>query len=254
MSNFLSMQKRYQGGSRPEQVCGVAFTLIELLTVIAIIAVLASLLMTALVSAKKKSRTAVCTVNLHQISLALNMYLDDEGKHPSVDVLAASKYLPSRKSWLCPEDKTANWGRLVALFSSGIITFGSGNSPPPTGAPSGGVEPAPYSYLLYPLDWDEDSWKRLMRAGSSAGVSACQLHGLGKQENPNVHNYSGLLIRGQRDGAVVRRQFFWPSSQPVIGTPGSGVAASSTGAGTSDFSSLLPIYLDDIGLWGQSSP
>src|SRR5882724_7397506 len=85
--------------------CPSAFTLIELLTVIAIIAVLASLLMTSVVSAKKKSRAAVCTFNLHQIGLALNMYLDDEGKHPSVDLLATSKYLPSGQSWLCPEDR-----------------------------------------------------------------------------------------------------------------------------------------------------
>ena len=55
-----------------------AFSLVELLTVIAIIAVLASLLMTAVVSANKKSRTMVSTFNLRQISLALNLYLDDD--------------------------------------------------------------------------------------------------------------------------------------------------------------------------------
>ena len=59
-----------------------AFSLVELLTVIAIVAVLASLFMTGIVSAKKKSRAVVSTFNLRQISLALNMYLDDFGKRP----------------------------------------------------------------------------------------------------------------------------------------------------------------------------
>jgi len=106
-----------------------AFTLVELLTVIAIIAVLASLLMTAVASAKKKSRTAVCTFNLHQISLALDMYLDDFGKRPpSVDDLISGKYLPASRSLLCPEDKTGNWGRLV---QTGNLIF--------VGAPVGGT-------------------------------------------------------------------------------------------------------------------
>jgi type II secretory pathway pseudopilin PulG len=216
--------------------------LIELLTVIAIIAVLASLLMTTLVSAKKKSRATICTFNLHQIGLALNMYLDDEGKHPSVDVLATSKYLPSRQSWLCPEDRTGNWGRLVAATSGSFVNLG-----PPSTVP-GSVEPSPYSYLLFPLSWDEDTWKRLMRAGGIAGVSACQLHGLGKQDNPDVRNYSGLLLRGQRDGAVVRRQFFWPSSQIAVNNPGGTAAATGTDTLTPwGGVSLLPLYLDDPG-------
>ena len=249
MKTLSSLEKGYLRNAECKSALRrEAFTLIELLTVIAIVAVLASLLMTALVSAKKKSRSAVCTVNLHQISLALNMYLDDEGKHPSVDLLAASKYLESRKSWLCPEDQTGNWGRLVALASTFSATLGATFPPLP-----GAVEPVSYSYLLYPFDWDEDTWKRLMRAGGSAGVSACQLHGLGTQVNPNVHNYSGLLIRGQRDGAVVRRQFFWPST-PRADFPGSGVAATANGPAIFDNSSLLPLYLDDVGLWSQNSP
>jgi prepilin-type N-terminal cleavage/methylation domain-containing protein len=219
-----------------------AFTLIELLTVIAIIAVLASLLLTSLHSASKKSRTTVCTFNLHQISLAVNMYMDDEGKHPPVDVLAASKYLPTHASLLCPEDKTGNWGGLVA---------GVPLSPAP--------EDVNYSYLMHPLNWDEDTWKRLMRAGSSAGIAACQLHGLGHQNPPDLRNYSGLLLRGQRDGAVVRRQYFWPALQnqpgdaPITTGP-SGLFNGATTASTYDLSALLPIYLDDTNAWPQTNP
>src|SRR5437867_643061 len=109
----VSVQRRKQLAAQPP-LRRSWFTLIELLTVMAIIAVLATLLMTALASAKKKSRQAYCTSNLHQISLALNMYLDDfEKRPPSFEELVATKNLTYPEVFLCPEDKTRNWGGLV---------------------------------------------------------------------------------------------------------------------------------------------
>lgn len=54
-----------------------AFTLIELLIVIAIIAVLVALLMPAFVSARHQSRASVCVANLRQLASATLMYLND---------------------------------------------------------------------------------------------------------------------------------------------------------------------------------
>ena len=54
-----------------------AFTLIELLVVIAIIAILAALVLPVLAQAKERGRRAKCMSNLHQISLATFMYVDD---------------------------------------------------------------------------------------------------------------------------------------------------------------------------------
>ena len=54
-----------------------AFTLVELLVVITIVATLAALLLPALKSAKDRSKTVVCANNSRQIGAALNSFLGD---------------------------------------------------------------------------------------------------------------------------------------------------------------------------------
>jgi prepilin-type N-terminal cleavage/methylation domain-containing protein/prepilin-type processing-associated H-X9-DG protein len=56
-----------------------AFTLIELLVVIAIIAILMAILMPALQRAREGGKRAACLSNLKQITLAWNMYADENG-------------------------------------------------------------------------------------------------------------------------------------------------------------------------------
>ncbi|MGP8238000.1 MAG: prepilin-type N-terminal cleavage/methylation domain-containing protein [Limisphaerales bacterium] len=59
-----------------------AFTLIELLVVIAIIAILAALLLPAFAASKAQARSTVCKNHLHEMGVAVRMYVDDTGAYP----------------------------------------------------------------------------------------------------------------------------------------------------------------------------
>lgn len=58
-----------------------AFTLIELLVVIAIIAVLVAILFPVIVEAKKTAKQMVCLTQMHEIGLAIHLYLSDNDEY-----------------------------------------------------------------------------------------------------------------------------------------------------------------------------
>ncbi len=58
------------------------FTLIELLVVIAVIAILAAMLLPALSRSKAQALSIKCKNNLHEMSLAFRMYVDDTKAYP----------------------------------------------------------------------------------------------------------------------------------------------------------------------------
>jgi len=59
-----------------------AFTLIELLIIIAMIAILAAMLLPALSRARSAADSAVCRSNLRQLTLGLHMYVEQEKAYP----------------------------------------------------------------------------------------------------------------------------------------------------------------------------
>ncbi len=59
-----------------------AFTLVELLVVVAIIALLMAILLPALSMAREQAIRATCGSNLHQWGIALNIYAHDDGRYP----------------------------------------------------------------------------------------------------------------------------------------------------------------------------
>ena len=77
------------------------FTLIELMIVIAIIAILAAILVPNFLRARARSELTVCTSNLKNIASGIEMYsTDNSGRYPSSLSLVAPRYI--KKIPFCP--------------------------------------------------------------------------------------------------------------------------------------------------------
>ncbi len=66
------------------------FTLIEMMIVVAIIAILASILVPNFVRARAQAQTAACEANLKEIATALELYQTDNDRYPPSGTVNAS--------------------------------------------------------------------------------------------------------------------------------------------------------------------
>lgn len=176
-----------------------AYTLVELMVVLAIVALLSAVLMPVLASVREKGRRSSCSANLRQLGMAFQMYVsDNDGQHPPrFENLQRSGLIKEEGVRVCPSDPTRNWGGLV--YEGQRPTF----LPPET---------SQYSYVsaFNMPDWE---WQALMASGANAGILVCQVHGRGTPAllpfAPSINDYEGTILRLQTDGAVVTRQTHW---------------------------------------------
>ncbi len=80
------------------------FTIIELLIVISIISILASMMMPALSSALERGRQASCRSNLRQFGILIQMFEDDTDRMPPYISALYPDYELPRALYLCPSD------------------------------------------------------------------------------------------------------------------------------------------------------
>lgn len=101
---MLSKIRRRSGG----------FTLIELMIVIAIIAILAAILVPNFIRARAQGQLTACKSNLKNIGTALEMYSTDwSGKYPTATLVLTPNYLKT-----IPECPAAASVTYVAVFGS----------------------------------------------------------------------------------------------------------------------------------------
>lgn len=101
------------------------FSLIELLTVIAIIAILAGIIFPVMTTVKKKSNLTKCMANLHDVGMAMKLYQQDNRKYPG----AIAGHVQTPGGTVTPLDQLKNDGSNDGLYPEYIKSVNAFHCP-----------------------------------------------------------------------------------------------------------------------------
>ena len=170
-----------------------SFTLIEVLVVVAIIGILASLLLPVLGAARKKAKTAVCKSNLRQIGPLHVMFADDNadlfpsfnnGNHP----LDYSSWGGKQGTEYPPNQRFLN----PYIGVNGVVTTTSTGAVEIFKCPSDdGTSGAGYPVSRTPTVWDRFGTSYLYNSSENARPGTA---GIGGRTQSSISNPSQVIL------------------------------------------------------------
>lgn len=166
-----------------------AFTLIEILVVLAIVATLAALLLPVFGRVRENGKTATCQSNLHQLYLALSQYVADSDSHFPNRRQWKESLLPYTKNegvFFCPNvsrplpitspvaDEGSDYSYTGGLFTSLVFTPSSIGLPIPklTGVNEAGVVDASKIYVFRDFPMETGGLEVALPRGAACGWTA----------------------------------------------------------------------------------
>lgn len=172
-----------------------AFTLVELLVALAIVALLTAIITPAVIASRRRAQMTPCISNLRQIGQAFQMYLQDNEGPPSRLHLLHPQYVTDARLLTCPLDRWTSKGGLA--WQAG----GRFNTPPETWK-------VPVSYFYFDSAYPRLSEERetLTKAANRPGYVMCMLHGTETPRGPDsTPILEGTSVRLCLDGSVIER-------------------------------------------------